>query len=80
MKRKRFLEKLNSLACENKKLNDELKKIKLFIEKFTYSSKKLYMLLNEQRAIFNKVGLGFRPQKKQKFLKNLFYKLHQLLF
>ena len=61
MKRKRFLEKLNSLACENKKLNDELKKIKPFIKKFTYGSKNLHILLNEQRAIFNKTGLGFKP-------------------
>ena len=73
-KKKKISKKLSSLTCENQKLNDELKKIKPFVEKFIYSSKKLHMLLNKQRAIFDKAGFGFKPQKKQKLLKNLFVK------
>ena len=45
--RKKISKKNNLLACKNQKLNDELKKIKSFIEKFIYSFKKLHMLLNE---------------------------------
>ena len=40
-----------------------MQKIKPFIEKFTYSSEKLNMLLNNQRAVFNKAGLGYKVQK-----------------
>ena len=32
------------------------------------------MILNEQKAIFNKVGLGFKPKKEQKLFKNFFVK------
>ena len=45
--KKRIFEKFDSLTYENQKLNDELKKIKLFVEKFTYSFEKLHMLLNK---------------------------------
>ena len=62
----------NSLSKENLFLKDELKKVKPFVEKFTYSSEKLNMLLNNQRAVFNKAGLGYNSQKKQKFFKNFF--------
>ena len=48
---------------EKKKYKEELEKLKSFVEKFTYSSEKLNMFLNNQRAIFNKAGLGFKPQK-----------------
>ena len=70
--KERISEKLDWLTCENQNLNDELKKIKSFIEKFTYSSKRLYMLLNEQKVLFNKTELGFKSQMKQKLLKNFF--------
>ena len=57
---------------ENLALKDELKKVKPFIEKFTYSSEKLDMLLNNQKAMFNKAGLGYNSKKKQKYFKNFF--------
>ena len=46
--------------------------MKPFVEKFTYSSEKLNLLLNNQRAVFDKAGLGFRTHKKQKLFKNFF--------
>ena len=60
---KNFAKQNKELLQENKKYNDELEKLKPFVEKFTYSSEKLNMLLNNQRAIFNKAGLGFKSQK-----------------
>ncbi len=33
------------------------------------------MILNSQRAVFNKAGLGYKPNNKQKFLKNFFVKV-----
>ena len=48
------------LSKENLALKNELKNVKPFVEKFTYSSEKLDMLLNNQRAIFNKAGLEYK--------------------
>ena len=39
--------KVESLVCENQNLKDELKKLKSFVEKFTFSFKKLQIILNE---------------------------------
>ena len=57
---------------ENQSLKEELEKVKPFIDKFTYSSEKLDLLLNNQRTVFDKAGLGFKTQRKQKFFKNFF--------
>ena len=66
------LEKLNKdltkekkiLITKNDKLKIELNKVKPFVEKFTFSSHKLEMILNNQKAIFDKAGLGFRSYPK----------------
>ena len=42
------------------------------VKKFTLSSNKLHMILDNQKAINDKAGLGYNPLKKQKFLKNIF--------
>ena len=42
------------------------------VEKFTLSSNKLQMILDNQKAVCDKVGLGYNALKKQKFLKNIF--------
>ena len=55
---------MNKISKENQTLKKEFKKIKSFVKKFTCSSEKLEMLLNNQRDVFNKAGLGFKPQKK----------------
>ncbi|XP_038974886.1 uncharacterized protein LOC120106086 [Phoenix dactylifera] len=62
------------LLNENQNLKKEVDKYKLIVNKFTGSSERLDMILNSQRAVFNKAGLGFRPKKEQKLLKNFFVK------
>ena len=52
----------------------ELNKIKPFVDKFTLSSYKLNMILRDQKAIFDKVGLGFNSYVKQKSTNNLYRK------
>ena len=54
----------DKVSKENQTLKEELKKVKPFVDKFTYSSEKLEMLLNNQRTVFNKAGLGYETQKK----------------
>ena len=60
------------LLLQNKNYKEELEKVKPFVEKFTFSSEKLNMLLNSQHAVFNKAGLGFKPHNQQKLYKNFF--------
>ena len=47
-----------NLISENKSLKLDVEKYKPIVDKFTYSSEKLNMILNSQRAVFNKAGLG----------------------
>ena len=42
------------------------------VEKFTLSSTKLQMILDSQKAVYDKISLGYNPLKKQKFLKNIY--------
>ncbi|WP_374695564.1 hypothetical protein ACEW7V_00720 [Areca yellow leaf disease phytoplasma] len=49
-----LLKKNKDLELENAKHKNELEKLKPFVDKFTYSLEKLNLLLNNQRAIFNK--------------------------
>ena len=69
-----FTKDLNLLKTEKLNLTKELEKYKPIVEKFTFSSEKLDMILNSQRAVFSKVGLRYKPNNKQKFLKNFFVK------
>ena len=57
-------QQVNVLKEENCGVKEELEKYKPIVEKFTYSSEKLNMILNNQRAVFNKVGLGYKPNQK----------------
>ena len=52
------------LTQENLNLKNKIAKLKPMIEKFTLSSTKLQMILDNQKAIFDKVGLGYNPLKK----------------
>ena len=52
-----------ALEDENKTLKGEIEKLKKMLEKFSTSSKTLDMILNAQRAVYNKAGLGYQPKE-----------------
>ena len=52
----------------------DLEKYKSIVDKFTFSSERLNMLLKNQRAVFNRAGLGYKPHNKQRTVENLFVK------
>ena len=54
---------LELLEDENKALKSEVVKLKKMLEKFSTSSKTLDMILNAQRAVYNKAGLGYQPKE-----------------
>ena len=49
---------------EHTEIKKELKKYKSIVEKFTFISERLNMLLKDQRAIFNHADLGYKLQNK----------------
>ena len=53
-----------SLVKENEKFKKEIKVLKPMIDKFIFSSQKLQMILNNQKAIFNKTRISFNFLKK----------------
>ena len=57
---------------EHLELKIELDKYRPIIKKFTFSSKKLNMLLSDQRTVFNHIGLGYKPLNKLKSIKDFF--------
>ena len=66
--------KISALTSENRNLKLELDKYKPIVDKFTYSSEKLKMILNSQWAMFNHTGLGYKPINKQKYINNFLKK------
>ena len=54
-----------------KKMSNELNEIVL---KFTSGQKNLEKLLNSKKCVFDKGGLGYKPNLKQKYYKNYFVK------
>ena len=46
--------------------------LKPLVDKFICSSEKLRMILNNQKAIYDKTEICYNSNKKQKFLKNLY--------
>ncbi|KAH9648834.1 hypothetical protein KPL70_025758 [Citrus sinensis] len=65
---------IDELKNENellKKKNNELNEIVL---KFTNGQKMLDNMLNSQKCVFDKGGLGYKPNLKQKYYKNYFVK------
>ena len=62
------------MTDEHSKVKKELEKYKLIVDKFTYSFERLDMLLKNQRTVFNRTGLGYKPSNKQKTVENLFVK------
>ena len=61
-----------TLIQENQNFKDEINRLKSIVDKFTLSSNKLNMILDNQKAIYDKAGLGYKPLKKQKFLKDIY--------
>ena len=73
----------NKLSKENDRLTKEVDKLKPIIDKFTLRSQKLNLMLDNQKTIFDKAGLGCNPNKNQKYLKNMvsktaYYKLDKV--
>ncbi|XP_058222936.1 uncharacterized protein LOC131332656 [Rhododendron vialii] len=64
----------NNLRLENDVLKNEVEDLKTSLSKFVQGKENLDMLLGKQRCVFDKVGIGFNPTKKQKFYQNLFVK------
>ena len=69
--------KILALTCENKNPKLKVDKYKSILEKFTYSSKKLEMILNHQREVYNRAGWSHKLNSKQKIFK--FFLLHHHL-
>ena len=62
------------MLSEHSELKKKLEKYKSIVEKFTFSSERLNILLKDQRMIFNHAGLGYKPLNKQRMVENLFIK------
>ena len=60
-----------SLKDKNYKIEIELSKINPFVEKFIFISQKLDIIMNNQKAVFDRADLGFRSYAKQKSTNNL---------
>ena len=59
-----ILNKKLILFQKNLNLKNEIVKLKSMVEIFTLSSNKLHMILDNQKAIYDKAGLGYNPLKK----------------
>ena len=66
-----------NLISENESLKLDIEKYKPIVDKFTYSSEKLNIILNSQRVVFSKARLGYNPNQKQKLVKNFFRKVEE---
>ena len=65
----------SNMIEEHVKTKKELNKYKSIVDKFTFSSERLDMLLKNQWMIFNRTDLGYKPLNKQRTIKNLFINL-----
>ena len=72
--KKVLLKSKKSLMQENANLRKVLKILKPILENFTIGSHKLYLILNNQKATFDEIGIDFNSSRKQKFVKNMFSK------
>ena len=52
------------LIQKNLNLKNKIAKLKPMVEKFTLSSTKLQMILDNQKAVYDKIGLGYNLLKK----------------
>ena len=51
---------------------EEIKDLKNSLAKFSIGKSNLDVILGKQRCVFDKAGIGYKPEKQQKFYKNLF--------
>lgn len=63
-----------ALEEENTRLKETIKDLTKTLAKFVNGKENLDMLFGRQRCVFNNEGLGYTPENKQKFYKNLFVK------
>ena len=63
-RKKKILKSKKSLLKENTKLRKEIKILKPIVDKFTLSSQKLQIILNDQKTIFDKIGIDFSTLQK----------------
>jgi len=63
-----------ALEEENTRLKETIKDLTKTLANFVNGKKNLDMLLGRQMCVFNKEGLGYTPENKQKFYKNFFVK------
>jgi hypothetical protein len=59
---------------KNKDLTEKLEKQKFTLEKFTQGTKALDIILGNQRCVFDKCGIQYKPKINQKYFKNFFVK------
>ncbi|XP_074590609.1 uncharacterized protein LOC141846459 [Curcuma longa] len=56
---------VEELRKENNLLLEQVNDLKCTLEKFTTSSNTLNMILDAQRAVYNKAGIGYKPKQKE---------------
>jgi len=64
-------ETFNLCKCCNK-FKEEIKDLKNSLAKFTVGKNNPDIILGKQRCVFDKAGLGYRPDKQQKLYKSFF--------
>ena len=62
------------LKKNNQNLEIELNIVKPFVDKGLFSYQRLDLILNNQKAIFDRASLGFKSYAKQKSTNNLYKK------
>ncbi|KAH9802698.1 hypothetical protein KPL71_001497 [Citrus sinensis] len=65
---------MNDLKNENEMLRKKSNELNEIVLKFTNGQKMLDNLLNSQKCVFDKSGIGYKPNLKQKFYKSYFVK------
>ncbi|KAH9671187.1 Integrase catalytic domain-containing protein [Citrus sinensis] len=65
---------MNDLKNENEMLKKKSNELNEIVLKFTNGQKMLDNLLNSQKCVFDKSGIGYKPNLKQKFYKSYFVK------
>ncbi|KAH9743821.1 hypothetical protein KPL70_003436 [Citrus sinensis] len=65
---------MNDLKNENEMLRKKRNELNKIVLKFTNGQKMLDNLLNSQKCVFDKSGIGYKPNLKQKFYKSYFVK------
>ena len=65
---------VDELINENETLKKKSNELNEIVLKFTNGQKMLDNMLNSQKCVFDKGGLGYKPYLKQKYYKNYFVK------